>query len=156
MSLLKPCAPDYERHSELSKQHLCQRGLPCFPRLSGKMSRGISRSFPVIFYTGADSSERNTANSYTQPDRWMDGLTEELDRAAGLNCQQVLRRRHTPDPWGAATSLFWQKKRSVFIKSLKNESKYKGEDDKITPRRSLSQLLPSNISHPSARRRFID
>lgn len=76
MSPLKPCAPDYEKHSELSKQNLCQRGLPCFPRLSGKMSGGISGSFTVIFYTGADSSERDAANSYTQPARWMDGQTD--------------------------------------------------------------------------------
>lgn len=95
MSPLKPCAPDYEKHSELSKQNPCQRGLPCFPRLSGKMSGGISGSFTVIFYTGADLSERDAANSYTQPARWMDRQT---DRAAGLNCQQVLRHRHNTGP----------------------------------------------------------
>lgn len=87
--------------------------------------------------------------------------TEELDRAtlAGLNCQQVLRHQHAPDRRGTAASLFWQRKKCAFLKSLKNKSKCWEEEDKITPQRSLwmcGQLLRSNFIHQSACNRFID
>lgn len=47
----------------------------------------------------------------------------------------------------------------MFLKSPKNKSKHREEDDKITPQRSLwmcGQLLQSNIIHQSTCSRFID
>lgn len=130
-------------------------GTAFFACLEESLKKGISRRFVVGFYTGADLSERDWAQSYTPPDRGAGrGHAGWLKLSTGGKTRTHRRTREEP------LLLYFDKRRkTVFLKSLKNKSKLREEDDKITPERSLwmsSQLLQSNSIHQSARSRFID